>query len=66
MIPRYYFLLDKHKSFMMSYVGLPYDLKVQIDPLFSGFKLQINLQKYPRVSEMYSQVSEFQKIKEKS
>lgn len=32
----------------MPYVRLPYNLKVQIDPIISGLKLEVDLRTYPK------------------
>lgn len=59
MIPRYYLLLDKFKSFIMSHVGLPNNLKEKIDLLISVLKLKIYFQTYPMV---YPSISKSQMI----
>ena len=43
----------------MTYVGIPYNLEVQIDPLTSSLKLKINLRMNPK---RITSISEFEKL----
>lgn len=65
LITRYYFLLGKFEAFVISYVGLPYNLKGQIDPLISiptYCLIPWHIPEYPNVASR----TKFHKIKKET